>query len=117
MSDTPPDDPPKPRPGRRPVRPDGQPMTPAERQARRRKHLVDRRPALAALVALAEADERLRELRRAETQDPGEINRADLARAGATGDLALALGVSEMWARRQLRRCGWIAKGWLPPNS
>ncbi|WP_062222538.1 MULTISPECIES: hypothetical protein [unclassified Aureimonas] len=91
-------------------------MTPAERQARRRQHLVDRRPALAALVDLAEADERLRELRRSEAPDPAELNRADLKRAQATGDLALALGVSEMWARRQLRRRGWIAKGWLPSD-
>ncbi|WP_062211757.1 hypothetical protein [Aureimonas sp. AU12] len=86
-------------------------MTDAERQARRRANLVDPRPARALLVDLAEVDERLAELRRAETPDTLAIWKADLRRANLFGDLAEALGVGAMWPIRQLRQRQRAARG------
>lgn len=92
-------------------------MTAAERQARRRHNLVDRRPLLELLIDPTEADEALAALRRADPPDANAIWHADFKRAQVTGCLAEALGVGPMWPVRQLRRRGWIAKGWLPPGS
>ena len=86
-------------------------MTPAERQARRRRNLVDRRPVLEILVDLAEADEELAALRRADPPDANAIWHANLKRAQATGRLAASRGFGLMWPMGQLRKRQRAARG------
>lgn len=86
-------------------------MTAAERQARRRRNLVDRRPVLELLVDLAEADEVLAALRRADPPDANSVWHAETRCLQIKGDIAVTLGVGVMWPRRQLRKRQRAARG------
>ena len=103
MSDTPTDDPPKRRPGRPTARPDGRPMTTAERQQRRRSRLVDGEQALDALIGLALARRALDDLvtaRDGRSTDP-DLHARYWTLFEAEQALCLALDRPAVWAHRK----------------